>query len=124
MKRAFLVMLCVLLSACLSESGLKDEFRDAASAIDDLVAELEDEGPVREAANRAKDTVDDAETALDDFRENPSAETRQALEDATRRLDDAAGVLDRLVDAPDAIREVLDALTELRNSIDRELEEG
>jgi uncharacterized phage infection (PIP) family protein YhgE len=126
-RHVFLVAVSslVLLSACFAESGLKDEFRDATRAIDDLVDELEDEGPVREAAERARDTVDEAEAALEDFREDPSTETRQALEDAKRRLDDSAGALDRLVDqAPDAIREVLDGLTELRSTIDRELEEG
>jgi uncharacterized phage infection (PIP) family protein YhgE len=115
----------VLLSGCFAESGLKDEFRDATRSIDDLVDELEDEGPVREAAERARDTVDEAEAALEDFRDDPGAETRQALEDARRRLDDSAGALDRLVDqAPDAIREVLDGLTELRDTIDSELDEG
>jgi uncharacterized phage infection (PIP) family protein YhgE len=126
-RHVFLVAVSslVLLSACFAESGLKDEFRDATRAIDDLVDELEDEGPVREAAERARDTVDEAEAALEDFREDPSTETRQALEDAERRLNDSAGALDRLVDqAPDAIREVLDGLTELRSTIDRELEEG
>ena len=113
------------LSGCFAESGLKDEFQDVTRAIDDLVNELEDEGPVREAADRARDTVDEAEAALEDFRETPSAETRQALSDAKRRLDDSAGALDRFVDqAPEGLREVLDALTELRNTIDRELEEG
>jgi hypothetical protein len=129
-RHLFLVAISalVLLSACFAESGLKDEFRDATRAIDDLVDELEDEGPVREAADRARDTVDEAEAALEDFRENPSAETRQALADAERRLDDAVDDLERsLDDLPEGVRsafeDALDALTDLRRQIRRELEE-
>jgi ABC-type transporter Mla subunit MlaD len=114
----------VLLSGCFAESGLQDEFRDATQALDQLVDEIENEGPVREAAERAQEAVDEAEAALEDFREDPSAETRQALEQAKQRLDDAAAELERVTDqAPDALRAVLDALTELRNNIERELEQ-
>jgi hypothetical protein len=128
MKRATLIVLCLLLSACFSESGLTDEFRDATRAIDDLVEAIEDEGPVREAVARVRDTVDEAEAALEAYRENPNAETRQALEDAERRMSDAREELEGLVDsAPegirDAIRTVIDRLANLREDIDRELED-
>jgi ElaB/YqjD/DUF883 family membrane-anchored ribosome-binding protein len=128
MKRAPLIVLCVLLSACFSESGLTDEFRDATNAIDDLVAAIEDEGPVREAVARVRDTVDEADVALEAYRENPNAETRQAREEAERRMSDAREELEGLVDsAPepirDAIRTVIDRLANLRDNIARELED-
>jgi hypothetical protein len=128
MRRATLIVLCLLLSACFSESGLTDEFRDATRAIDDLVEAIEDEGPVREAVARVRDTVDEAEAALEAYRENPNAETRQALEDAERRMSDASEELEGLVDsAPegirDAIRTVIDRLANLREDIERELED-
>jgi hypothetical protein len=128
MKRAALIVLCLLLSACFSESGLTDEFRDATRAIDDLVDAIEDEGPVREAVARVRDTVEESEAALEAYRENPNAETRQALEDAERRMSDAREELEGLVDsAPegirDAIRTVIDRLADLREDIDRELED-
>src|SRR5918992_6187536 len=129
MKRASLIVLCLLLSACFSESGLTDEFRDATRAIDDLVDAIEDEGPIREAVARVRDTVDEADNALEAFRENPNAETRQALEDAEQRMNDARDELEGLVDsAPegirDGIRTVVDRLTNLREDIERELEDG
>ena len=128
MKRAILATLCLLLSACFSESGLTDEFRDATRAIDDLVEAIEDGGPVREAVARVRDTVDEAEAALEAYRENPNAETRQALEGAERRMNDAREELEGLVDsAPegirDAIRTVIDRLANLRDDIERELED-
>jgi hypothetical protein len=128
MKRAALIVLCLLLSACFSESGLTDEFRDATRAIDDLVDAIEDEGPVREAVARVRDTVEESEAALEAYRENPNAETRQALEDAERRMSDAREELEGLVDsAPegirDAIRTVIDRLANLREDIERELED-
>ena len=128
MKRATLIVLCLLLSACFSESGLTDEFQDATRAIDDLVEAIEDEGPVREAVARVRDTVDEAEVALEAYRENPNAETRQALEDAEGRMSDAREELEGLVDsAPegirDAIRTVIDRLANLREDIERELED-
>jgi hypothetical protein len=128
MKRAPLIVLCVLLSACFSESGLTDEFRDATNAIDDLVAAIEDEGPVREAVARVRDTVDEAEAALEAYRDNPNAETRRALEDAEQRMSDAREELEGLVDsAPegirDAIRTVIDRLANLRDDVARELED-
>jgi hypothetical protein len=128
MKRATLIVLCLLLSACFSESGLTDEFQDASRAIDDLVEAIEDEGPVREAVARVRDTVDESEAALEAYRENPNAETRQALEDAERRMTDAREELEGLVDsAPegirDAIRTVIDRLANLREDIERELED-
>jgi hypothetical protein len=117
-----------LLTACFSESGLQDEFREATRAIDDLVAQIEDEGPVREATQRVRDTVGEAEAALEAYREDPNAETRRALEQAERRMDDARDELEGLVDsAPagirDAIRAVLDRLTDLRRDIERELQD-
>ena len=128
MKRAPFIVLCVLLSACFSERGLTDEFRDATNAIDDLVAAIEDEGPVREAVARVRDTVDEAEAALEAYRDNPNAETRQALEDAERRMSDAREELEGLVDsAPegirDAIRTVIGRLANLRDDVARELED-
>jgi geranylgeranyl pyrophosphate synthase len=128
MKRATWIVTCLLLSACFSESGLTDEFRDASRAIDDVIDAIEDEGPVREAINRVRDTVDEAEAALEAYRDNPNAETRQALEDAERRMNDAREELEGLVDsAPegirDAIRTVIDRLTNLREAIERELED-
>ncbi len=121
-------MLGVLLSACFSESGLTDEFRDATNAIDDLVEAIGDEGPVREAVARVRDTVDEADSALKAYRENPNAETRQALEDAERRMSDAREELEGLVgSAPegvrDAIRTVIDRLADLRDDVSRELED-
>jgi hypothetical protein len=128
MKRATLVTLCLLLSACFSESGLQDEFRDATRAIDELVGAIEDAGPVREAVDRVRETVDEAEAALEAYRENPNAETRQALQEAERRMNDAREELEGLVDgAPegirDAIRTVIDRLANLREDIERELED-
>ena len=128
MKRATVIVLCVLLSACFSESGLTDEFQDATNAIDDLVEAIGDEGPVREAVARVRDTVDEADAALEAYRENPSAETRQALEDAERRMNDAREELEGLVDsAPepirDAIQTVIDRLANLRDDVARELED-
>lgn len=128
MKRATVIGLCVLLTACFSESGLTDEFRDATNAIDDLVEAIGDEGPVREAVARVRDTVDEADAALEAYRENPNAETRQALEDAEQRMSDAREELEGLVDsAPepvqDAIRTVIDRLANLRDDISRELED-
>jgi hypothetical protein len=128
MKRAVVIVLCLLLAACFSESGLTDEFRDATSAIDDLVDAIEDEGPVREAVARVRDTVDEADAALEAYREDPNAETRRALEDAERRMSEARDELEGLVDsAPepirDAIRTVIDRLANLRDDVRRELED-
>jgi uncharacterized membrane protein YccC len=128
MKRPAVIVLCLLLAACFSESGLTDEFRDATNAIDDLVDAIEDEGPVREAVARVRDTVDEADAALEAYRDNPNAETRQALEDAERRMSDAREELEGLVDnAPepirDAIRTVIDRLANLRDDVARELED-
>lgn len=128
MKRATLIVLCALLPACTSESGLTDEFQDATKAIDDLVEAIGDEGPVREAVARVRDTVDEADAALEAYRENPSDETRQALEDAERQMSDARAELEGLVDsAPEPVREaiqtVIDRLANLRDDIARELED-
>lgn len=128
MKRVTVIMLGLLLSACFSESGLTDEFRDATNAIDDLVEAIGDEGPVRQAVARVRETVDEADAALEAYRENPNAETRQALEDAERRMSGARDELEGLVDsAPepirDAIRTVIDRVANLRDDVARELED-
>jgi hypothetical protein len=125
--RLAVIVLSALLVACFGESGLRDEFRDATRAIDDLVEEIDEGDPIREAAERARDTVDEAQAALEAYREDPSAETRQALEDAERRMNDARDRLDRLLeDAPEGIREVLgsvvDALERVRREIRQELD--
>jgi ABC-type transporter Mla subunit MlaD len=120
-------LFAALVSGCFSESGLRDEFREATRALDDLVEQIDDE-PIREAADRARDTVDEAQAALEAFREDPSAETRQALEDAERRLNDSRDSLERLIErAPEQVRgalgEVVDALERIRREIRQELED-
>ena len=117
-----------LVSGCFAESGLRDEFREATQALDALVDEISGASPIREAADRARDTVDESRAALEAYRENPNAETRQALEDAERRLNDVRGTLDRLLErAPEAIREtlgrVVDAMERIRREIRQDLEE-
>ncbi len=112
----------LLLSSCFAESGLRDEFREATRALDNLVDEIGDEGPIRDWADRARDTVDEAEAALEEFRENPNGETRQALERSERRLNDARDALEHLIErAPEAVRgtlgEVVDALERIRREI-------
>jgi geranylgeranyl pyrophosphate synthase len=119
------VILSALLAACFSESGLRDEAREATRAIDALIDEIEDGGPIREAAGRARDTVDEARAALEDFRENPSAETRRALEDAERRLNDAKDLLTRLLErAPQAIRESLGEVVDALERIGRDVRQA
>ena len=120
-------LFAALVSGCFAESGLRDEFREATRALDDLVEQIDDE-PIREAADRARDTVDEAQAALEAFREDPSAETRQALEDAERRLNDSRDTLERLIErAPEQVRgalgEVVDALERIRREIRQELED-
>ena len=123
-----LLALTVLLVGCLSESGLRDEVREATEAIDTLIDEIGDSGPVRDAAGEARDAVEESRAALEDFREDPNAETRQALLDAEIHLNDARTKLDgALEDAPAAIREslgeVVDALERIRRSIRQEFED-
>ena len=120
-------LFAALVSGCFAESGLRDEFREATRALDDLVEQIDDE-PIREAADRARDTVDEAQAALEAFREDPSAETRQALEDAERGLNDSRDTLERLIErAPEQVRgalgEVVDALERIRREIRQELED-
>ena len=120
-------LFAALVSGCFAESGLRDEFREATRALDDLVEQIDDE-PIREAADRARDTVDEAQAALEAFREDPSAETRQALEDAERRLNDSRDTLERLIErAPEEVRgalgDVVDALERIRREIRQELED-
>jgi len=117
----------VLLVGCFAESGLKDEFRDATKTIDSLIDTLGDAPAIRDAAEAAKDAVDESQVALEAFREDPSAETRKALEEAEQHLNDARELLDGSLegvpeDVRDALREVLDALTGLRREIQGELE--
>jgi ABC-type transporter Mla subunit MlaD len=121
------VALVVLLPACVSESGLRDEVREATDALERAVDELGDLPQVRAAAERANETADEAQTALEAFREDPSAETRQALKDSARRLEDARDQLDGLLaGVPDAVhdglRDLIDALTDVRREIESELE--
>jgi len=113
---------------CFAESGLRDEFREATRSLDNLIEEVDDQDPIREAADRARDTVDEAQGALEAYRDNPSAETRQALENAERRIDETRSVLSRLLErAPEGLRralgEVVDALEGIRKEIRRELED-
>lgn len=124
---AAVLLVGVTLSGCFGESGLRDEFREATRALDDLVEQIDDE-PIREAADKARDTVDEAQAALEAFREDPSAETRQALEDAERRLNGSRDALDRLIErAPEQVRgalgEVVDALERIGREIRQELED-
>ncbi|MDQ4108619.1 MAG: hypothetical protein M3138_07435 [Actinomycetota bacterium] len=117
-----------VVSGCFAESGLRDEFREATRSLDDLIQELDDQEPIREAADRARDTVDEAQRALEAYRDNPSAETRQALENAERRMNETRSVLSRLLErAPEGLRsalgEVVDALERVRSEIRRELED-
>ena len=123
-----LFTLSVLLAGCFSESGLRDEVREATEAIDTLIDEIGDSGPIREAAGEARDAVEESRAALEAFREDPNAETRQALLEAETRLNDARTKLDgALEDAPEAIREslgeVVDALERIRRSIRQEFED-
>jgi hypothetical protein len=118
----------VTLSGCFGESGLRDEFREATRALDDLGEQIGGDEPIRAAAGRARDTVDEAQAALEAFREDPSAETRQALEDAERRLNDSRDTLERLIGrAPEQVRgalgEVVDALERIRREIRQELQD-
>ena len=127
-RTSVVVVLCLALSACLSESGLRDEIDQATQALDDLVDAIEDEGPIRAAADRTRETVDEAQAALEAFREDPGAETRQALESAERRLEDARETLFGLLDrAPEAVRESLGdaiaALDRIHREIRQDLDE-
>jgi ABC-type transporter Mla subunit MlaD len=121
------LILCAALGACLSESGLGDEVREATRALDTLVDQIGELPEVREAADHASETVDEAQAALENFREDPSAEARQALESSARRLEDARERLDGLLEGvpdqvKDGLRAVIDALTDLRRQIQGELE--
>jgi ABC-type transporter Mla subunit MlaD len=117
----------VLLTGCFAESGLRDEFREARNTLDRLVDVIGELPEVRGAADQASETVDEAEAALEEFRDDPSAETRRTLEDSARRLDDARDRLDGVLEGvpdevQDALREVLDALSDLRREIQGELD--
>jgi hypothetical protein len=109
-------------SACFAESGLRDEFRGATRSVDDLVQQLDQADPIREALERARDTVDEAEAALEAYREDPNAETRKALEAAERRMNDARNELESSIDrAPEGIRDALGALIDTLERIRREI---
>jgi hypothetical protein len=121
------LVLCMALGACFSESGLQDEIREAGNTLDRLVEEVGDLPEVRAAADRATETAGEAEAALEAFRDDPSAETRQALEDSARRLENARERLDGLLaGVPEAVRDglrrLIDALTDVRREIEGELE--
>ena len=118
----------VLLASCFSESGLRDDVREATRAIDTLIDEIGDSGPIRDAAGEARDAVEESRAALEAFREDPNAETRQALLEAEAHLNDARNTLDGALEgAPEAIREslgeVVDALERIRRAIRQELED-
>jgi ElaB/YqjD/DUF883 family membrane-anchored ribosome-binding protein len=120
-------VLTMVLVGC-SESGLRDEVRQATDAIDSLVDEIGDSGPIREAADEARDAVAESRAALEAFRDDPNAETRQALHEAETHLNDARTTLDgALEDAPEAVRgalgDVVDALERLRDEIRQELQD-
>ena len=125
------VIAAALLLGC-SEADLRELGRDTERALRDVGDALDElagkaEGPLRAAADRALEAAEEARAASEDFRKNPTTETRQALARAERRLDDVANELEGLVDqAPAGVRSALDraldALTELRRRIDRELE--
>ena len=98
------------------------------SAIDTLIDEIGDSGPIRDAAGEARDAVEESRAALEAFREDPNAETRQALLEAETHLNDARTKLDGVLeDAPAAIREslgdVVDGLERIRRSIRQEFED-
>jgi len=99
--------------------------KDAGAALDDLVAQAQ--GPLREAASRALDAAQVARQASEEFRKNPTTETRQALRRAKQRLDDVSRELEGLLDnAPEgvqsALHHALDSLTQLRHRLQRELD--
>jgi ElaB/YqjD/DUF883 family membrane-anchored ribosome-binding protein len=113
----------------LAELGRETEqaLENAGDALDELVGQAE--GPLRDAAEEALDAAAEAREASREFEENPTNETRQALEAAKRRVDDAGRELEGLIDqAPDGVRDVvqraLDALTDVRQRIERQLEES
>src|SRR4026207_1220795 len=107
-RASILLALTVLLAGCFSESGLRDEVREATEAIDTLIDEIGDSGPIRDAAGEARDAVEGSRAALEAFRDDPNAETRQALLEAETHLNDARTKLDgALEEAPEAIRESL-----------------
>ncbi len=122
------VVLMVLLAGCFSESGLQDEVRQATDAIDTLVDEIGGSGPIRDAAGEAKEAVEESRAALEAFREDPNAETRQALLEAEAHLNDARTTLDGALEgAPEAVRgalgDAVDALERIRRSIREEFED-
>ena len=51
--------------------------KDAGHALDELAGQAE--GPLRETASRALDAAREARQASEEFRKNPTTETRQAL---------------------------------------------
>jgi Sec-independent protein translocase protein TatA len=124
-------VVAALLSGC-GPGDLQDLAKDTEAAIKDAGAALdklagEARGPLRDAASRALDAAQGARRASEEFRKNPTTETRQALRRAKQRLDDVSRELEGLLDhAPEAVRSVLqhalDSLTELRHRVQRELD--
>ena len=134
MTRLIAIALVAALFAGCSQGDLKELGRDTREAVQDAGDALQDladqaRGPLRQAVDDAMQAAADAREASREFERNPSKETRQALEDAKNGLDAAGKELEGLVDkAPagvkDALQRALDALTELRKRIQRELDSG
>ena len=124
-------VLAALLAGC-SERDLRELTGDTEEALRDVGDALGElaglaEGPLRDAADHALDAAEEARQATDEFRQNPSTETRAALRAAKRRLDDASRELEGLVDqAPEgvrsALRQALESLTALRLRIQGDLD--
>lgn len=70
------VVLTAILTACFAESGLREEVREATDALDRLIDEVGDLPEVREAADRAMEAADEAQAALEAFREDQSGVVR------------------------------------------------
>ena len=110
---------------------LRDETEEALHDAGDALSELagQAEGPIHDSAEQALDVADEARDASREFAENPTTESRQALEAAGRHVDDVQRELEGLVDrAPggvkDLVQRALDALSDVRRKIDRQLDEG
>jgi F0F1-type ATP synthase membrane subunit b/b' len=134
MARTILLALCSALLLSCTEADLRELGREteealneAGDALDELAGQTE--GPLRGAAEEALDAADEARDASREFEENPTTETRQALEAAGRRVDDASAELEAEIDqAPEPVRDLLqralDALTDVRQTVQRQLDEG
>ena len=131
MKRLFSACLLLSLLAGCGRGDLQDLAKDAETALRDAGQELDQladqaKGPVRDAVQGAMDAAADARRAAERFKENPTTETRQALREAETKLDDAMASLRCALDGvPEGVRsafeDALNALTDLRQRIEREL---